>query len=62
MANRSPPIPLPVGSVSPSTASAAMAASTALPPWRMISRAAWVARGWLVAAMAWGAMTSLRVA
>ena len=48
-------MPLPVGSVSPSTALAAIAASTAEPPRRITSSAAVVASGWLVAAMARGA-------
>ena len=61
MANRSPPMPQPTGSMSPRAALAAMAASTALPPFLRISTAIWVARGWLVAAMPWGAMTSERV-
>ena len=38
-----PPIPLENGSVTPSTAAAVTAASTALPPWRSVSIAAWVA-------------------
>src|SRR5688572_16384217 len=62
MANRSPPMPLPVGSISPSAALAAIAASTALPPWRIVSSAIWVASGCEVAAMASGAITSDRVA
>ena len=49
IANRSPPMPQPVGSVSPSTAFAAIAASTALPPDRSMSSPAWVANTWLVA-------------
>ena len=44
-------MPQPVGSVSPSTALAAIAASTAVPPDRRISRPAWVANTWLVATM-----------
>ena len=44
-------MPQPVGSVRPSTAFAAIAASTALPPERSISRPAWVANTWLVATM-----------
>ncbi len=62
MANRSPPIPQPVGSISPSAAFAAIAASTAVPPALRISRATCVARGWLVAAMPCGAITSDREA
>jgi hypothetical protein len=55
-------MPLPVGSIRPSAALAAIAASIALPPLRMMSSAIWVASGWLVAAIACGAMTSERVA
>ena len=44
-------MPHPVGSIRPSAAFAAMAASTALPPARSTSSAIWVASGWLVAAM-----------
>jgi len=62
MANRSPPIPFPVGSISPSAALAAMAASIAEPPWRIVSSAIWVASGCEVAAIACGAITSERVA
>jgi hypothetical protein len=62
MANRSPPIPDPVGSMRPSVALAAIAASAALPPFLRISRATWVASGWLVAAIPCCAMTSERVA
>ena len=62
MANRSPPIPQPVGSVSPSMALAAIAASTALPPDRKISRPAWVAKTWLVATMAFVPRASEREA
>ena len=51
MANKSPPMPQLIGSVTPSTALAAMAASTALPPAFRISIAASVASGWLVHAM-----------
>ena len=60
-ANRSPPIPQPVGSTTPSTAFAAMAASTALPPARSTSSPACVASGWLVATMPFFASTSERV-
>ncbi|MNV65125.1 hypothetical protein D3C71_1578020 [compost metagenome] len=62
MANRSPPTPLPVGSIKPRAALAAIAASTAEPPDFITSRAIWVARGWEVAAIACGAITSERVA
>ena len=55
-------MPLPVGSIRPSAALAAMAASIALPPWRIVSSATWVASGCDVAAMASGAYTSERVA
>jgi hypothetical protein len=58
MANRSPPIPQPVGSIRPRAALAAMAASIALPPRCSVSSAIWVASGWLVAAMPWRAITS----
>src|SRR3954452_15297183 len=51
MANRSPPGPQLMGSVTARTALAAMAASTALPPALRISMAACVASGWLVAAI-----------
>src|SRR5688572_23366128 len=61
MANRSPPTPLPVGSMSPIVAFAAMAASTAVPPRLSTSRATWLTSGWLVAAMPCMAMTSERV-
>ena len=62
MANKSPPIPLPVGSTKPSTAFAATAASIAFPPALRISNATCVASGWLVAAIPFRAMTSERVA
>src|SRR5690606_4137922 len=62
MANRSPPMPLPVGSIRPNAALAAIAASTAEPPALITSSATWVASGWEVAAIACGACTSLRVA
>ena len=52
--------PLPVGSMSPRVAFAAMAASTALPPAFRMSRATCVASGWLVAAMPCVAITSDR--
>ena len=61
MANRSPPTPLPVGSISPRAAFAAIAASTAVPPRLSTSSATWLASGWLVAAMPCVAMTSERV-
>ena len=57
-----PPIPLPVGSMRPSAALAAMAASTALPPAFRISSAICVASGWLVAAIPCGAIISEREA
>src|SRR5687767_9185654 len=62
MANKSPPTPLPVGSMRPSVAFAAMAASTAVPPRFSTSSATWLTSGWLVAAMPCVAMTSDRVA
>jgi hypothetical protein len=55
MANMSPPIPVMCGSVTLSTAAAATAASTALPPASRIASAAAVASGWLVATAARGA-------
>ena len=55
-------MPLPVGSISPSAALAAIAASTAEPPAFITSNAIWVASGCEVAAIAFGAYTSLRVA
>src|SRR5262245_5838964 len=61
MANRSPPTPLLMGSMSPSAAFAAMAASTAVPPRLRMSSATWLVSGWLVAAMPCVAMTSDRV-
>jgi hypothetical protein len=62
MANMSPPIPHPVGSIRPRAALAAIAASTAFPPFFSISRPIWVANGWLVATMPFFPMTSERVA
>src|SRR6186713_489197 len=61
MANRSPPTPLPVGSINPIVALAAIAASTAVPPRLRTSSATWLTSGWLVAAMPCVAMTSERV-
>src|SRR5207253_5573390 len=49
------------GSVSPSIAAVATAASAALPPCLRICRPAWAASGWLVATMPWRASTSERV-
>lgn len=43
-------MPQAIGSTRPSTALAAIAASAAEPPLRSMSIAAWVARGWAVAA------------
>jgi hypothetical protein len=51
-----------VGSVRPSAAFAAIAASTALPPLRNVATPTSVASGWLVATMPWRAMTMERVA
>ncbi len=45
IANRSPPMPQPVGSIRPSAAFAAIAASTALPPAFRMSSAICVASG-----------------
>src|SRR5207244_12113615 len=50
MANRSPPMPFIIGSVTPVTAFAAIAASTALPPRARTCTAACAASGWLDAA------------
>ncbi len=55
IANMSPPMPVMCGSVTLSTAAAATAASTALPPWRRTSRPAAEASGWLVATAPFGA-------
>ena len=54
-------MPLPVGSTKPRTALAAMAASTAVPPFFKMSIAVCVASGWLVAAIPWRAIASERV-
>ena len=62
MANRSPPIPQPVGSMSPKAAFTAMAASMAFPPFFRTSIPICVARGWLEATIPFWAMTSDRVA
>ena len=45
IAKRSPPRPLAVGSIRPRQAFVAIAASTALPPFRSTSRPAWTASG-----------------
>ena len=45
----SPPIPVDIGSTTFKTAAAAIAASTALPPFFKISKPALAAKGWLVA-------------
>ena len=50
---QSPPMPVDCGSITPSTATAATAASSALPPARSTSSAVSVAAGMLVAAMPW---------
>ncbi len=49
IAKRSPPTPQDIGSTTPSTAFAVMAASTAFPPLRRTAIAACTASGWLVA-------------
>jgi hypothetical protein len=49
MAKASPPIPVDIGSETHSTAAAAIAASTALPPLSSIARPASDADTWLVA-------------
>src|SRR5262245_43026016 len=61
MAKISQPKPLPVGSMRPIVAVAAIAASTAVPPRLSTSSATWLTSGWLVAAMPCVAMTSERV-
>ena len=58
MANRSPPSPHDIGSTTPNTALAAIAASTALPPCCKMRIAASVASGWLVAAIPCRAITA----
>ena len=55
-------MPQPVGSTSPKTAFAAIAASIALPPALRIEIAVYVASGWLVAAIPLVAITSDRLA
>ena len=55
-------MPLPVGSMRPMVAFAAMMASVAEPPCLRMSSATWVTSGWLVQAIACGAMVSDRVA
>ena len=55
-------MPQPVGSMRPSAAFAAIAASTALPPRRNVATPISVASGWLVATMPCRAMTTERVA
>src|SRR5262245_6963725 len=60
MANRSPPTPHDIGSIRPTAALAAIAASTALPPDLSTSRPTWAASGWLVATMPCGASTTDR--
>ena len=61
MANMSPPMPALCGSVTPSIAAVATAASTALPPCFSMSSPACAASGWLVATTPWRASTSERV-
>src|SRR5881227_3424105 len=62
MAKRSPPIPFETGSIKPSVALAAIAASTALPPRFKMSIPTCVARGTLVQTIPCRARTSERVA
>src|SRR6266404_5256672 len=62
MAKRSPPMPFETGSINPSVAFAAIAASTALPPRFKISIPTCVAAGTLVQTIPCRAMTSERVA
>src|SRR5258706_15992716 len=51
IAKLSEPRPLLHGSVRAITAAAAIAASTAVPPWRSMCNPAWAASGWLGATM-----------
>src|SRR5579885_635513 len=60
MANRSPPMPLLIGSTTPRVALAAMAASTAEPPRASTCAPACEASVWLVAAIPIGVMTMER--
>jgi hypothetical protein len=53
IANRSPPMPFAVGSISPRHAFTAIAASTALPPARSMSIPACTASGWAAHTMPW---------
>ena len=53
-------MPVEPGSVTHCTAQAAIAASSALPPARMISIAVWVESVWLVAAIAFIAVQNIR--
>src|SRR5438067_4965349 len=62
MAKRSPPIPFETGSIKPSVALAAIAASTALPPRFKMSSPTCVAAGTLVQTIPCRAKTSERVA
>ena len=55
-------MPLETGSINPRAAFAAIAASTALPPFFSTSSPTCVARGTLVQTMPWRATTSERVA
>jgi len=55
-------MPAPVGSINPSAAFTAIAASTAEPPRLSTSMPTWAASGWLVATMPWVPTTSERVA
>src|ERR1700730_18575420 len=62
MAKRSPPTPFETGSINPSVAFTAVAASTALPPRFKMSIPTCVAAGTLVQTIPWRATTSDRVA
>ena len=59
-ANRSPPIPVDMGSTTFRVAAAATAASTALPPFMSIFIPDTAARGWLVAIIPFRAITGER--
>src|SRR4051794_32858241 len=62
MANRSPPMPHDIGSISPIAALVAMAASAAFPPRLRTSSPTWAASGWLVATIPFAATVTDRPA
>jgi hypothetical protein len=59
-AKQSPPIPVIAGSTTHRVAQAAIAASAAFPPAFKISIPTWLANGWLVAIIAFEAITGER--